>query len=173
MDRPTFVFALVPPAMAVLTSIFASVSDAYIERASRESVKELSRAKLSAEIRNTVRDLVIRVARGALLIANLIATAFSVGTGLFGAIYFLPQNFLIIFVMLSALAVFVLYLIRIMVQFGITDIYIQKVRRMRPSVGKPATFEITYGSFVDRALLGLNVFLIVVISAVFLVSQKP
>ena len=170
MDRATFVFALVPPALAVFTSLFASVSDAYIERASRESVEEFTRAKLKLEIRSAVRDLVVRVARGALLMANLIATAFSVGTGLFGAIYFLPNNFLIVFVAISVCAVFILYLVRIMVQFGVTDLYIQKVRRFSPSDNGAVTLSLTYGALIDRALIGLNLVLILIVLLVFMYS---
>lgn len=171
MDSATFVFALVPPAMAVFTSVFASVSDAYIERASRESVQDFKRANLSSEIRSAIHDLIIRVARGALLIANLIATTLSVATGLFGAIYFLPSNYLIIFVTIAMCAVFLLYLVRIMVQFGVTELYIQRRRKFRPQPGGPVTGTLTYGEFVDRALIAMNIFLMAVVVIVYLYSK--
>jgi hypothetical protein len=172
MDQTTFVFALVPPAIAVVTSLFASVSDAYIERASREATRDFTRAKITTEIRSAIRDLVVQVARGGLLIANLIATAFSVGTGLFGAIYFLPRNYLIIFIAIAACAVFILYLITIMVRFGVTELYVQKVRRLHPQPGGPVTRALTYGEFIDRALIALNMVLMIVVVAVFLTSPK-
>jgi hypothetical protein len=170
MDLATFVFALAPPLIAIVTALFASVSDAYVDRASRESALDFVKAHLGAEIRNAIRDLVVRVARGALLISNLITTAFSVGTGLFAAIYYLPHNYLLIFVAVVPFVLFILYIIKTMVQFGVTDLYIQKVRRLRAN--GPATFKVTYGQLIDRSLVGLNLVLMVVVTIVFILSAK-
>ena len=71
MDEVTFIFALSPPVLAIALSVFASVSDAYIERESGAAEQEYVRAGLGAELRESIGSIVFRVSKGGLLIFKL------------------------------------------------------------------------------------------------------
>jgi hypothetical protein len=172
VDEVTFVFALSPPAIAILLSLFASVSDAYIEKESGTAAQEYARVGLNAEIRNSIRNLIFRISKGSLLISNCIATSFNAGIGLFGAIYFLPNNYLIIFVAIMIVPIFMLYILKIMVRYGVKDLYIQRVRRTLMVRQSQATYAITYGAMIDRAMVMMNIFLMAVVVFVYIFSAR-
>lgn len=172
LDKATFIFAIAPPLMAIVLALFAAVSDAYVERESIESSNWFERAGLNVSVRSSINDAIKRVAKGALLISNIIVTCVSAGIGLFAAIYFAPNNYFLIFGMISLMVVFIVYVIKLMVRYGVKDLYIQRVRRPFPSPTRSAAFSFTYGKLVESAMVGVNFALLATIILVFMYGQS-
>ena len=68
-------------------------------------------------------------------------------------------------------AIFMASIIKVMVRYGVKDLYIQKLRRPRASRRARASYGITYGKLIDRSMIMLNFALMGVVIFVYYYSS--
>lgn len=169
MDFVTFFFALVPPLLAAALAVFAQASSAYVERQAALSAREFGNAGIGPEAQAGIRDAIVLVAKGALLLANMIATISSCAISVAVPIYFLPGNYFIISAVTAVIILYTGWVITKIAAYGLKDIYIQKVRTRRTEeTGETRTY--TYGSLIDWGMIALNLLLAAITIYVFLAT---
>jgi len=180
MDAATLIVALMPPLFAPApTSV--GLPERYIQRAAHvaaEDFRNVGFGDRENDIVAAIQGDIARIAKGSQLISNFVATVF----GCISAVettYYLPSDYgPVAYVATVILAIFIIVILRFMIQFGVEGLYIQRVRR---SLGKrrnrtladlkKMTYSITYGTLIDRVFLVVNVLLIISIATVFQISR--
>ncbi|GLR60311.1 hypothetical protein [Rhizobium indigoferae] len=170
MDFMTFFFAVTPPLLAIALAIFAGVSTAYVEREAKLSAQEFSKAKVKADIQDGIKDAIVRVSKGALLIANVIATLSSCIISIAVPLYFLPGNYFVAFGVIALIFIYAAWVLTKIATYGLKDVYVQRVHtRQTKTTGQTQSF--TYGTLIDYGMIALNALLGLLVLGVYLYSR--